>query len=90
MGYVDAAIAEAAKRRQGDATMSTFTKLTYHVVFSTKRRRPLITTFRERLYEYTGGIIRGLNGALLEIGGARSCAFASQFAALAFCFGLPT
>jgi REP element-mobilizing transposase RayT len=49
--------------------MSTFTKLSYHVVFGTKLRRPVITTFRERLYEYTGGIVRGLNGALLEIGG---------------------
>ena len=48
----------------------TFTNLLYHLVFSTKDRRPLITDdFRERLYEYMGGIIRGEGGCLLEIGG---------------------
>jgi len=50
--------------------MGTFTKLTYHVVFSTKYRKPLITgELRNRLYEYIGGIVRGLNGYLIEIGG---------------------
>ena len=50
--------------------MSSFTKLTYHVVYSTKHRRPTITeSVRERLYEYIGGIIRGKNGHLIEIGG---------------------
>lgn len=50
--------------------MGTFTKLTYHVVFSTKYRKPLITgELRNRLYEYIGGIFRGLNGHLIEIGG---------------------
>jgi len=50
--------------------MSTFTKLTYHVVFSTKYRRKLIfDPFGERLYEYIGGIIRAQNGHLIEIGG---------------------
>jgi putative transposase len=50
--------------------MSTFTKLTYHVIFSTKHRTPLIqTAFQHRLYEYIGGIIRGQNGHLIEIGG---------------------
>jgi REP element-mobilizing transposase RayT len=48
----------------------TFTNLLYHLVFSTKERRPRITDdFRERLYEYIGGIIRGEGGCLLEIGG---------------------
>jgi putative transposase len=50
--------------------MSTFTKLTYHVVFGTKYRHPLIhNPFQKRLYEYIGGIIRTLNGHLIEIGG---------------------
>lgn len=50
--------------------MGTFTKLTYHVVFSTKYRKPLIAEeIRGRLYEYIGGIVRGLNGHLIEIGG---------------------
>ena len=50
--------------------MSTFTKLTYHVVFSTKYRLPLIQTeLQKRLYEYIGGIIHAQNGHLIEIGG---------------------
>lgn len=47
-----------------------FTNLVYHVVFSTKERAPLITdAFREQLYAYIGGVIRGQRGILLEIGG---------------------
>ncbi len=50
--------------------MGAFTNLTYHVVFSTKLRRPLICDdLRERLYEYIGGTIRELGGHLIEIGG---------------------
>jgi REP element-mobilizing transposase RayT len=50
--------------------MGTFTKLTYHVVFGTKYRRPTIRhVFRLRLYDYLGGIVRGLNGVLIEAGG---------------------
>ena len=50
--------------------MSTFTKLAYHVVFSTKYRRPLIqAALEKRLYEYIGGIIRAQKGCLIEIGG---------------------
>jgi REP element-mobilizing transposase RayT len=48
----------------------TYTKLIYHIVFSTKERLPLITeAIRDRLYEYVGGVIRGEKGSLLEIGG---------------------
>ena len=48
--------------------MSTYTNLLYHVVFSTKDRRPLIAdAFRERLHEYVGGTLRGLGGTALEI-----------------------
>jgi putative transposase len=50
--------------------MSTFTKLIYHIVFSTKyRRKSIVDPFSERLYEYIGGIIRAQNGHLIEIGG---------------------
>lgn len=41
-----------------------------HVVFSTKyRSHSLRREFRERLYEYMGGIARRLKGHLIEIGG---------------------
>src|SRR5438552_5811028 len=49
---------------------STYTNLLYHVVFSTKERRPFITPgLRDELYSYIGGIIRGEKGTQLEIGG---------------------
>jgi REP element-mobilizing transposase RayT len=42
----------------------------YHLVFSTKERRPLITPeLRAELYPFIGGIIRNKRGILLEIGG---------------------
>lgn len=48
--------------------MSTYTNLLYHLVFSTKERRPLIRPeFSERLHEYIGGTLRGLGGIALEI-----------------------
>ncbi len=48
----------------------TYTKLIYHIVFSTKERAPLITEeIRDRLYPYLGGVIRGEKGSLMEIGG---------------------
>ena len=48
----------------------TYTKLVYHIVFSTKERVPLITAeIRDRLYPYLGGVIRGEKGSLMEIGG---------------------
>ena len=49
---------------------STFTKLLYHLVYSTKHRRPLIAlTWRDDLYAYIGGIIKERDGIPLEIGG---------------------
>ena len=49
---------------------STFTNLLFHVVYSTKYRKPLIhPAWSERLFEYIGGIIRGERGILLEING---------------------
>ena len=50
--------------------MGSYTKLIYHVVFSTIFRQPLISNdIRDQLYEYTGGAIRNQSGHLLEIGG---------------------
>jgi putative transposase len=47
-----------------------FTNLIYHIVFSTKDRKPLITdAHQSRLYEYISGTIRGLNGISLAING---------------------
>ena len=49
---------------------STHTNLLFHIVYSTKYRRNLITPeSQERLYEYIGGIIRDQKGKLVEIGG---------------------
>jgi REP element-mobilizing transposase RayT len=48
----------------------TYTNLLYHVVFSTRQRRPLITEKIERsLHKYMGGVIRNQKGVLLEING---------------------
>ena len=48
----------------------TFTSLHYHVIFSTKNREPIIAaTWRARLHEYLGGMIRGLNGTPICVGG---------------------
>ena len=47
-----------------------YTNLIYHVVFSTKDRRPLITPDRApRLYEYIGGAVRAMGGISLAING---------------------
>ena len=49
---------------------STFFSLHYHVVFSTKERRPLIRSeWRPRLHSYLGGIIRRMNGVAEIVGG---------------------
>ncbi|TWT37577.1 Transposase IS200 like protein [Posidoniimonas corsicana] len=51
---------------------STYNCLTYHLVFSTKHRAPLITyEVREPLYRYLGGILRSESGTLIEIGGVQ-------------------
>ena len=47
-----------------------FTNLLYHIIFSTKDRRPLITIDHQpRLYEYIGGVLRGVGGISLGIDG---------------------
>jgi len=49
---------------------STHTKLLYHIIFSTKERRPFINAkLRDELYPYIGGIIREARGEPIEIGG---------------------
>ena len=48
-----------------------YTNLLYHLIFSTKEQRPIITLdYKPRLYDYIGGIIRGIGGISLGIGGA--------------------
>jgi len=48
----------------------TYTKLYYHLVFSTKHRAELITSaIEEELYNYLGGIVRSVGGVCVEIGG---------------------
>ncbi|MEO6390599.1 MAG: IS200/IS605 family transposase [Pyrinomonadaceae bacterium] len=49
---------------------SSYTCLNVHLVFSIKDRMPLIRAeWRERLYSYLGGIVKGLNAAPVAIGG---------------------
>ena len=48
---------------------ATYTNLLYHIIFSTKGRRPLITpTLRIEMDKYIGGVVRN-PGVLLEAGG---------------------
>lgn len=48
----------------------TYTKLFYHIVFSTKHRAPFITeAIEDELQKYISGIVRGIDGACLEING---------------------
>src|ERR1051326_2957266 len=49
---------------------STYTSLYFHIVFSTKGRRPFIqSAWRPRLLEYLGGTVRGLGGVADATGG---------------------
>jgi putative transposase len=48
----------------------TYTKLYYHLVFSTKSRQAFISpNIEEQLYKYVGGIIRGIGGVSIEVNG---------------------
>ena len=50
--------------------MSTFTNLLFHIVYSTKYRKPVIQkSWQDDLYGYVGGIIRNHKGTLLCMGG---------------------
>ncbi|HAF13634.1 MAG TPA: IS200/IS605 family transposase [Blastocatellia bacterium] len=47
-----------------------YTNLLYHIIFSTKDRRPIITEdYQPRVYDYIGGIIRGTGGISLGVDG---------------------
>ena len=49
----------------------TYTKLYYHIVFSTKNRQPFISpAIEDELYKYICGIIRNFGGSGIEINGA--------------------
>ena len=49
---------------------STFLSLHYHIVFSTKERRPFIRdSWRAKMHEYLGGTARGLGGIPESVGG---------------------
>jgi REP element-mobilizing transposase RayT len=49
---------------------STFFSLHYHLIFSTKERRPFIgAEWAPRMHSYLGGIIRGMNGVAEIVGG---------------------
>ena len=49
---------------------STHTSLYYHIIFSTKERRPIISDrWRQNLYSYIGGILRRIGAVAQEIGG---------------------
>ena len=48
----------------------TFSNLTYHVVFSTSNRLPLIVAdTAEPLHAYLGGVVKGVEGTPLAVGG---------------------
>ncbi len=48
----------------------TYSDIWLHLIFCTKERQPIIDeTWRPRLYEYLGGIARGLEGLPLAING---------------------
>ena len=50
--------------------MSTFTNLLFHIIYSSKYRKPAIgSQWKEDLYGYIGGIVRDQKGTLLQIGG---------------------
>jgi REP element-mobilizing transposase RayT len=48
----------------------TYTKLFYHVVFSTKNRANFISTaIEEELYKYLAGVVRGIGGSCIAVNG---------------------
>lgn len=49
---------------------ATYSNIVYHLIFATKGRAPsLEDLWRERLFGYIGGTVRGLGGVPLAIGG---------------------
>lgn len=48
----------------------TYTSLNYHIVFSTKGREPwLEKEWRDQLWAYMGGVVRGMKGVALAVNG---------------------
>jgi REP element-mobilizing transposase RayT len=57
----------------GHIIPDTYTKLHYHIVFSTRGRHPTIEPeWSARLHEYIGGTIRGLGGHSVIVGGVEN------------------
>lgn len=53
-----------------NAVGHSYAALYYHIIFSTKERRPQITTdIQARVYDYIGGIVKSENGTLIAAGG---------------------
>ena len=49
---------------------NSYVNLVYHLVFSTKERRPwLKEEWRQRIHDYLGGVIKGEGGQPIQIGG---------------------
>jgi hypothetical protein len=62
--------AAATQKIGGALVAGTYTKLYYHIVFSTKNRQPFFSAeFEDRLHKYIAGIIRGVEGTSIEING---------------------
>ena len=58
------------KLETGQLIRDTYTNLHFHIVFSTKCREPLIdSSWKHRLHDYIGGIIRGLGGHSMIVNG---------------------
>lgn len=50
--------------------MSTYTNLLFHIIYSTKYRKPTIDPiWQDELYAYIGGVLRENRGVLLKAGG---------------------
>ena len=50
---------------------NSYVNLIYHLIFSTKERKPFIKEpFRGRLHDYLQGAIRGEGGRSIEVGGS--------------------
>ncbi len=60
--------AEQAAAQNRISMSDSYTNLLYHIVFSTKDRRPLITPdYEVRLHDYIGGMLRSFGGISLEL-----------------------
>src|SRR5437763_17125636 len=59
--------------RRGNPVPQSYTSLAYHIVFSTRERRPMLPAdLRPRVFAYIGGILRQERGALLSAGGTEN------------------